>query len=340
MLGRHPAIDLAGRSGAEVIAAPEIGVPRGEGVGARRERLRFQRLDFREEIGGQLARHYPEQILLEVRAVDHGHPVAAAGYGQGTAVRIALPLDESALGGGGGQGHPGGEPDGRAAEGTDHQGFADRGRNPEGPGLGEAGPAQARALRFGRRPRREDREIAAGLRVATDTDAGTVGTLLAIRRGDLAGAGLVAEGAQREDGFPGSRLGSDERLGGFDGQFAGAQDKGGRCGDAGCGDRVGEADPDLAGDGGLCEGRGGREDRQAQQIGSGGGADAGTRRSCGARGSRALGHQCWFRASARCRPEVGAPTGEVRFRSAPRDGRRSADRRSFVASGTLVSPAC
>ena len=335
VLGLHPAVDLAGRSAAEVVAAPEVGLPRGEGIGARRERLRLQGLDLGEQIGGQLARHDAEEVLLEVGSVDHGHSVAAAKHGQGTAVRIPLPFDEPALGGLGDQGRPGGEPDGRTAERADHQSLAHRSRNPENPGLGVTGNPQGLGFGFGRRTRREDREVTTGLRITPNPDFGPIRPFFPETLGDFTGAGLAREGAEREDRRPGLRLGRDERFRGLDHEFSGAQRERGRRRNPGRRNAVGETDPDLAG--GL--GGGGVWEESEEESGGQHRADAAEREADAthpARGSRMPSRLGSVRGShacgGRCGPEgprpfltVGTPSPPVQRPLNPvsRRGRRA-----------------
>ena len=51
----------------------------GEGVGARRDRLRLQRLDLREGLGRELVRDHAPQVVLQVDDVHDREPALLGG---------------------------------------------------------------------------------------------------------------------------------------------------------------------------------------------------------------------------------------------------------------------
>ena len=67
-----PAVDLAGGRRADVVALRGVVAEVRERVGARRDRLRLERLDLREGLGRQLVRDHAPEVVLEVDDVHDG----------------------------------------------------------------------------------------------------------------------------------------------------------------------------------------------------------------------------------------------------------------------------
>src|SRR6185436_11022732 len=72
VLRGHAPIDLAGRRGADVVAARRVVAQVRERVAARRDRLRLLRLELPERLRRELVRDHAAQVVLELDDVHHG----------------------------------------------------------------------------------------------------------------------------------------------------------------------------------------------------------------------------------------------------------------------------